>query len=70
MPQTFPARAALRRLPFGVADVAVLLGALSASDAVLYSVCVLDNISLASKRGYGMQTRLNGLSEVTGGRAF
>ncbi len=47
-----------------------VLKILEESDAVLYSVCVLDNISLASKAGFRIQTRLDGLSDVTGGRAF
>ena len=43
---------------------------LEESDAVLYSICVLDNIRLASKAGLRIQTIMDGLSRVTGGRVF
>jgi Ca-activated chloride channel family protein len=43
---------------------------LAESDLTLYSICVLDRIKLGGKAGARVQNTLNGLSEVTSGRAF
>jgi Ca-activated chloride channel family protein len=43
---------------------------LEESDATLYSIWVWNGIRLASKAGARIQNTLNGLSEVTGGKAY
>lgn len=43
---------------------------LAESGTMLYSICLLDPINLTGKAGMRVQDTLNGLAEITGGRAF